>query len=326
MKYVFIVNPVAGKENPLNKYGKLIKDACESRQLDYEILVTECPGNATELAVNAASKATEENPVRIFSVGGDGTLCEISSGVIGYENCELGCIPCGSGNDYIKCFGTKQEFLDLDNYICSGAVAVDAIKAGDIKSINICSMGLDANICHKANELKEKNKKLSGSKAYNKAIAICIMGKLYNKLKVTIDDSEVFEGKYLFSIAASGQYYGGGVNSAPMADPTDGLLDFILIKNVSHLRALGLVSKYKSGEYVHSRCMKKILTLRRGKKLHVEAADSAIVNIDGECSRILDITFEVMEKAVKFIVPASYLSKNPGREDNPAHAAGACSC
>lgn len=310
MRYLFIVNPMAGMENPMDVYSDAIKSVCDANGIDGEFQLTERVGHATELARAAADAATEENPLRVFAVGGDGTLCEVANGVMGKPWCELGSIPCGSGNDFIKAFCDRSEFLKLEDYITSGSLKVDGIKSELMNSINICSLGLDANICDMTNRIKAKNRKLSNSKAYNKAVTRCLFGKLYNVLKITIDDTEVFEGKYMFSLAASGQFYGSGMKSAPMADPCDGLLDFVFVKAVSHLRAISLVGDYKTGEYFYKKKFEKIVIHRRGKKIRIEAKNPAIVNIDGETMPINDVTFEVVPSAFRFIVPKSVYQKH----------------
>lgn len=309
MKYLFIINPTAGPVNAGEKYGDDIKSTCEKNGLDYEIVYTQHEGHASEIAAEAADAATAECPVRVFAVGGDGTLCETANGLMNKPNCELGCLPCGSGNDYIKSFGTTEDFLDFDSYIVSQSVAVDAIDAGPLKSINICSMGFDAIICDKANRIKSKNKKYSGAQAYDKAVIRSFLGKIYNTIKVTIDDKETFEGDYLFSLAAGGQYYGGGFHSAPMADPTDGIIDFILVKKVSKLKALTLISDYKSGAFVHKKRFKKILTIRKGTHMRVESKTPVIVTVDGECFSSTTIDFEIMKGALQFVAPKAYLEK-----------------
>ncbi|MBE6760501.1 MAG: hypothetical protein E7554_10560 [Ruminococcaceae bacterium] len=315
MKYLFIINPAAGKQNPMDVLGEDIRAACERSGLDYEIKLTEHQGHATEIAHKAAEAATAENPVRVFSVGGDGTLCETANALFGAEHCELGCIPCGSGNDFNKTFGTKEEFLDVEKYILCPSVAVDGITSQHMNAINICSLGLDANICDHANRIKENNKKLSGPKAYNKAVVKGLLGRIYNTLKITIDDDRVIEGKYLFSLAANGQYYGSGWRSAPVADPSDGQLDFIFINKMTRLRALTVIPAYKSGKYFFKKKYKNILTHIRGKKIRIQSVKPSVVNIDGECAAINDITFEVMPGALRFIVPQSYIDARKNSEE-----------
>jgi diacylglycerol kinase family enzyme len=69
MKHLFIINPVAGKGRPLGLIPEIRKH-CDSRGYEYEIITTKYPGHATEIA-KAHSAA---QILRIYSVGGDGTL------------------------------------------------------------------------------------------------------------------------------------------------------------------------------------------------------------------------------------------------------------
>ena len=324
MKYVFIINPAAGIQNPVEVCGDAIKKACEDYGLNYEIVLTERTGHATELAAAYADAAVQDAPVRIFSVGGDGTLCEVSNGIMGKPFCELGVIPCGSGNDYVRSFGCKEEFLDIDNYIISGTVGVDGIRttcdSTELNSLNIASLGFDANVCSTANELKAKNKKLSGSTAYTRAIAINFFRKLYNDLTVTVDEKVTYLGKYFFSIAANGQYYGGGINSAPMADPTDGRMELILIRKASRLKFLTLVGDYTHGTYEKKKKFRKLLTHCQCEKMHVVSKKPAVVNVDGECFPCREVTFEVMPSAIQLVVPKSYLEKKGSAPAKPEPA------
>jgi len=326
MKYVFIVNPTAGIRNPMEAYRAAIEKVCTENSLDYEFAETAYSGHATELAASYADAASESEPVRIFAVGGDGTLCETANGLMNKPFCELGVVPCGSGNDYIKTFGKKEDFLDFANYIISDSIPVDGIKTTcsgtQLNSLNLASLGFDANVCNTANQLKSKNKKLSSSKAYTKAIAINFFRKLYNELSVTVDDTETFNGKYLFSIAANGQYYGGGWHSAPIADPTDGKLELILIKKLSRINFLRIVSSYQNGTYFFKKKYQKIITHRQGVKMHVKSKKPAIVNVDGECFPCNEVTFEIMPDAIRFIAPKEFIdSHSSTNTTEPSEAA-----
>ena len=87
-----------------------------------------------------------------------------------------------------------------------------------------------------------------------------------------------------------------------MADPSDGLLDFVMIKRVSKLKMARLLGEYKSGSYPDSKKFEGLLTVKRGRKMKIESAKPAIVNIDGECLTLSEVTFEVIPKALRLIV------------------------
>lgn len=297
MRYVFIANPNAGN-NGYAKYKDRLAAACDKMGVPYRFLLTQKPEDLTEFA---RAEGQIGDPVRIIVLGGDGAVCGAANGIIGMDNVEFGIIPCGSGNDYVKTFGGAEGFLDIERYLTAPSRYVDAIDTGHLRSVNICSMGIDAIICDRTNRMT-KTKKLLGSGTYSLAVLISMLGKVYNTLKVTIDDQYVYEGDFMFSLAACGQYYGGGYRGAPMSDPSDGLLDFVMIRRVSKLKMLSLIGLYQKGEYVDSRKFKKVLTVHRGRKMKIECAKPAVVNIDGECLNLREVTFEVIPKALRLIV------------------------
>ena len=298
MRYVFIANPNAGARSGFEKYRDRIAAECERLGAEYKFMLTRSGADLTDFARSEGEKGDD---VRIIVLGGDGGICGAANGVIGMDNVEFGMIPCGSGNDYVKTFGGAKGFEDIEHYLTAPSRYVDAISTGHFASVNICSMGIDAMICDRTNRMT-RMKKLLGSGTYTLAVLISMLGKVYNTLKVTIDEREVFEGEFMFSLAACGQYYGGGYRGAPMADPGDGLLDFVMIRRVSKLKMASLLGEYKSGRYPESKKFEGLLTVRRGKKMKIESAVPAIVNIDGECLRLSEVTFEVIPRALRLIV------------------------
>ena len=298
MRYVFIANPNAGAKNGFEKYRDRITSTCEKMGVPYKFMLTRSGSDLTDFA---RSEGETGDDVRIIVMGGDGGICGAANGIIGMRNVEFGIIPCGSGNDYVKTFGGANGFEDIEHYLTAPSRYVDAIDTGHFASMNICSMGIDAIICDRTNRMT-RTKKLLGSGTYTLAVLISMLGKVYNTLKITIDDNEIYEGEYMFSLAASGKYYGGGYMGAPMADPSDGLLDFVMIKRVSKLKMASLLGDYKSGRYPDSKKFDGLLTVRRGKKMKIESEKPAIVNIDGECLKLSEVTFKVIPSALRLIV------------------------
>ena len=299
MRYVFIVNPVAGKKNPYNTIFPRIQEYFHDAGIEYVCHITNQPKQATELVKLQGEKG---DAVRIFAVGGDGTLSEVAAGAIGMENVEIGIIPCGTGNDYIKTFGHTENFLSLEKQLNAKSRVVDMIESEGHYSINLCSIGLDAKVGYEM--VKFKNIPfLSGPMAYNLAVAKVLFGKMGEHLKITIDGDKIFEDDYLFALAGSGKYYGGGYCGAPLAIPDDGLLDFVLIKKPPLAQIPSLIKIYKTGKFFESSKFDDILTFCRGKEMKVSSLKPVIANFDGECRAIQQVYFKVLPKAVNFIVP-----------------------
>ncbi|HEX3038297.1 MAG TPA: diacylglycerol kinase family protein [Oscillospiraceae bacterium] len=299
MRYVFIFNPAAGKKDPYPVYYPIIKNYCEEQDLPYTCLVTKYPLHAQELAKNEGAKGDE---VRIYGVGGDGTLREIAAGTFGMENVEIGIIPCGSGDDYIRTFGKKEDFLSVPKQIHAKSRTVDMIRYNDGLALNLCSIGLDAAVAYNMTKFK-KMPLITGSMAYDLALVKVFLHKIGNELYITIDGTKQYSGNYLFAVAANGKYYGGGYCAAPEALPDDGLLDFILIRTPKLRQVPAMVRLYKAGKHYNAKEFVGMLEHCRGKQMHVIAKAPAVGNFDGDCNYISDVCFEEIPQAARFIVP-----------------------
>lgn len=293
MKHIFIVNPVSGKGKAANAYVPVIEEYIKKTGLDAEIYITKASRDGMRFVEETAKKG---EPVRFYSCGGDGTLYEVVNGRYKYKNCQVACVPLGSGNDFIRLFGKNTNIDDIVN---GEAREFDLILTDGKVAINQCSMGIDAEICAQQANFK-KLPLVNGEVAYDLGALYCIMGKLKNEFKITIDDTEVFEDTYLFCYIGNSRWYGGGYKAAPLAMPNDGLLDFVMVRlDRGRLKLLPLIGKYKKGEHLDW----DITTFKRGKKITVESKKTSAVNVDGECDFVTKRTFEILEKGITYIVP-----------------------
>ncbi len=300
MRYVFIINPTAGKKNPYARVTEEVEGVLKPRAIPYTYRLTEYPGHAAALAREEAEKGDR---VRIFACGGDGTVCEVVRGMHRFDHCELGIFPCGSGNDYVKTFGSKSRFRSMEDQLAGRSVPVDLIKEGDRYALNVCSLGVDAKVAMEMVKFKDIPL-ISGPMAYNLAVLKLFLGRMRDRLRITIDDTIKYEGDFFFALAASGQYYGGGYRGAPEAIPNDGLLDFVLIKATSKLNLPGLLPKYKRGDH-KTDDFGGLVFKHRGKKIRIQSLSPApaVVNIDGETFRQGEVTFEVVPGALRLLLP-----------------------
>lgn len=306
MKNYFIVNPVSGKNEALKVVKNLLKNA--DSDFNYEIIVTEFEHHATRIAKTIAERG---EGCRIFACGGDGTLFDVVNGVVGYENVEVGVIPCGSGNDYVKTFAKAEDFLSPDNFCEGVSVPVDLIKFEDKYCINIASIGMDAFVVKQKNDMK-KLSEFNGELAYIVSVFITFIKNMGGRFKVTVDDKDVYDRDFLFVVAANGRYYGGSFNPTPNACVNDGLIDILLLNSVSRFTVIKLLKKYQKGLHINLTDICKIV---RGKRIVIESEKEIPVNVDGEIYNSAKITFEMVEKGVKFIVPKSVLNSNEALND-----------
>ena len=89
---LIIVNPKAGQET-LPRLRRRLGGAFAARDINFDIVTTEHPGHATEIVRDAAAHGY----TRVCVVGGDGTIAEAATGLVGTD-IPLGIIPRGTAN------------------------------------------------------------------------------------------------------------------------------------------------------------------------------------------------------------------------------------
>lgn len=296
MKTIFIVNPKAGAESVEKKIGEAVlklpmKDMCE-------IYVTKGVGDATAFVKKTCE--SESGELRFIACGGDGTINEVFSGAVGRENVSVSCYPCGSGNDFVKCFGGAEAFSDIEKLVTAEAKPIDVIKVGDRYSINVTNFGFDTTVAMTINAEREKTG--HGNKgAYTKGVVKALLTAMKNECKVYADGELLNpNGKFLLCTVANGQYVGGSFKCAPRAELDDGVLEICLAKCISRFRFLKLLTPYTNGEHLDREEFSDVIVYRRAKKVEVEAPEGFAYSLDGEIIHESRFTIEVLPQALNF--------------------------
>ena len=295
MTHLFIINPAAGSRNRTDDYREKIKAACEARHLKYRIQISQAPGDCRRLARAAAETGQE---FRIYACGGDGTLNEVADGAAGYDNVSVTVFSGGSGNDFVKLFDDPRAFFDLERLLDPEEVSFDMIRCNDTRALNICSVGLDARIAADVSRYK-RLPLLHGFRAYAASTVLNLLKGIAEHYVVEIN-GETFDGEFTFICACSGRFYGGGFNPVPEADPTDGLLDVLLVDKVSLAQVPAIIGKYKNGQYKQ---LGHLVRHFKTRELTVHCDKEVSVNVDGESILAKDVTFAIGEEKLRFFYP-----------------------
>lgn len=295
MRYVFLINPTAGKGKGPETLTPAIQKYFENKDADYKIILTSAPDDAR---IKAKAEAEVGDNVTVFACGGDGTVFETLNGLYGYENVRLGVIPFGSGNDFLKVFENRELFSDVSAQLEGEETYIDIIKADDICCMNICSLGMDAVVADGMTKFKNLPF-VSGSMAYKLSIIKTFLGKLGVKVKVTIDDKCFGVIDSLFAVCANGTTYGGGYKSSPKASPFDAKLEWLIVKKISKLKILSFLKLYEEGKHeALPYCMSGSCS-----SMEIETEEPAPINLDGEIVHKTKVRFEVVKRGVKFVLP-----------------------
>ena len=295
MKHLFIINPAAGSRNRTQEYSDVIHKICRARELDYEIRVSTAPGECTRIAREAAETGEE---LRIYACGGDGTLNEVVAGAAGHDNAAVTVFSGGSGNDFVKIFDDPKAFFDLHRLMDADEATFDLIRCNDDYALNICSVGLDARIGTDVSSYK-RLPLLHGFRAYAASTVVNVIRGIAEHYVVEVN-GETVDGDMTFICVCNGRFYGGGFNPIPEADPTDGMLDVLLVKKVSRAQVPLVIGKYKDGRY------KELSDLARYIKtdaIKIICDKPGPVNLDGELRMAKTVEFSVAKEKIRFFYP-----------------------
>ena len=302
MKYVFIVNPAAGKNSCEEQVAQQIA-TCGLLEQDYEVLKTTCPGDAEVMARQACQKYPE---VTIFSCGGDGTLLEIINGMGPYSHAVLGIMPFGSGNDFIRSITTKEKAKSLAQQLRGKTKTIDLLKHNDEICIGIASVGVDADVAYKKDVYKNLPL-VSGSGAYVLSLIARLFKPLNTSLKVELDGKQVFNGNCVIAVAANASYYGGGFCAAPHAVLNDGKINVIVVHDVGLLRLASVLSLYQKGEHIKDgKVVEKyrdIMDIYTCHSCRFSANTPFIGNADGNCRPTNCMELSVIPDSLRVLIP-----------------------
>ena len=323
IRHIFIINPAAGKGIESGPLIAKIRDACEVSEANYDIYITKSAGDATEYVNKTLQSRTDNEIFRFYACGGDGTLCEVAAGILSEQlakgdqhapkNVEIGCVPIGTGNDFVRNFGQNEFFSDITKQLLGEAMCIDGFgvrldERREICGVNMFNVGFDCDVVCKAAELKKTvlPKKL----AYVVGVAAILVKNKGCFINVTRHDGEKISRDFELCAVANGGYCGGGFFSAPRRDLRDGMLDISLIKKVSRTKFLALVGPYQKGRHLETKLGKEVVGYFQDRGIRFDFSEPTNVSIDGEISRVKSAEFRCLPSALNFVLPVGVTYNN----------------
>ncbi len=313
IKHFFIINPTAGKGKVQSSLFGAIEDACHVAKADYEIYKTTGKSDATRFVREKIKEKPEGEIWRFYACGGDGTLSEVVNGAVDAEcdpsmikpipGVEVGCIPVGTGNDFVRNFTSPEFFGDITKQLLADSREIDCYSCnGGRYGINMINIGFDCDVVIKAAEFKRHPLTPKGL-AYVLGIAATFIKNLGCKIAVSMDNEKSEKQEFQLVSAANGGFCGGGFHSAPESSLDDGFLDVSLIKKVSRFNFLRLVGRYKKGTHLKTRLGRKIVEYKKARTVDFFFEKPTNVCIDGDVVNMEHLHLSVIPKGIAFVIP-----------------------
>ncbi len=281
-----VVNPAAGN-GAAKEEGEAAAALLATKGLPYQIVYTEYQGHATELARQAA----EEKVDTVIAVGGDGTVTEVAAGLMN-TGTALGILPAGTGNDFVKALGMPRKCEEaLDFVLAHAPRPLDTGRMNDAFFINVCGAGFDVMVLDYALTAK---KHVKGIWPYLYGVIRAVKNFKPFEMHIEIGDDLVLDGKYMICSIANGQFIGGGIPIAPVADVADGFFDLIVVDAVPRWKIPFYLPGLLGGKLINYKITKHY------RATHCMLSSKGMrLNLDGEILPIEEARFACQQDALK---------------------------
>ena len=281
-----VINPASGQDEPiLNTLNDVLKEA----DVTWDVSITHAYGDA----ITQAREAAEAGADIVAGYGGDGTMMEVVSGVMG-TGVPMAVLPGGTGNIFSIELGIPTDLAAAVQLIVnedSQEQKIDVGQCGDNYFLLRVGAGFYAQrINMTSRELRDKYGKLS----YFIASVQAIPETQHLTYRFTVDGEVVKAKGYSCMIQNAGNMGKKGVMLAPGISITDGMLDLILFKTLD----------FSSLPDINEPVDSSALGRWRAKEISIEVDPPQPVVGDGETWGETPITATVLPSAVSVITPA----------------------
>lgn len=269
--------------------------ACRKLGHDVEVRVTWEGGQAAEFAEEAARDGRDI----VIAAGGDGTVSDVAAGVLAAgENVPIaiGIMPLGTANDFATACGIPLGVkAALDFAVQATPRLIDVGTVNGRPFINVASAGIGAQITA---ETPAGMKRVLGGAAYS------LMG-IFKAFSMTPNEGRLitpegtYSGKMMLMAIGNSRLAGGGFRVAPRALLDDGLLDLVIVPDVSIPETGSIVSEMIRLETEEP----QQVVYRQLPSFTIESNHEIPMNLDGEPIHASRFEVAVLPRRLQFLLP-----------------------
>jgi diacylglycerol kinase (ATP) len=301
-RHKIIINPIAGR-GAGERAVPLVEQTLQSHNLEFDLVRTERPWHAAELAQQACAGGYDV----VVAVGGDGTANEVLNGIMlarqSGKPTALGVLCVGRGNDFAFGVGAPGGIEDGCRALAQGhrrKIDVGRVVGGRYPQGRYFGNGVGIGFDAVVGFVAAKTRWLTGSASYVVAALETIF--LYYRaplLRIECDGQTLALPALMVSIM-NGRRMGGGFMMGPEARPDDGLFDVCIARQVSRARIFTLIPRFMRGTQATHPSIKTM----RAQRVVVTAIQGVLpAHGDGEtlCTEGQQLTMEVWPRQMDII-------------------------
>jgi len=303
-EWMVLVNPMAGNKKGRDDWSKISRLLVQYG-ITHQHQFTEYPRHTIALSQDSLQKGYRN----FIIAGGDGFLHEAVNAIFTQTTVDptlvtLAMIPIGTGNDWVRTFDIPSDYEAAIKIISRRKTLRHDIGRvfyhvnGEERSsyfINICGMGLDAEVNKRVSADRERRQ--LGHLKYQYHIFSALMSYTPTNMTIVIDGKEL-NHEVLSMALGIAQYNGGGMKQLPFAVPDDGVFDLSVIKKASKLKVLRSTHKVYDGSFVE---LPEVSTYT-GKAIQIKSEPKCWIEADGETLGESPFRFEIIPQILNVII------------------------
>lgn len=284
---LFLVNPVSGGKSKEKLITKL-KSLIDKNAISAEVYQTTSRADT----IVKASEGVRKKYHSVVAVGGDGTINDIASQLVGTQTA-LGIIPMGSGNGLSRELKIPFELEKAFELILKNRIKeVDSGLVNDKPFFNIAGIGFDAHIAGLFEQARSR-----GLMGYLKLILRSYGSYVPEKYTIQIGAKTFKQSAFVLAVC-NGRQFGNNAWIGPNAKLDDGQLDITLIKTARWFQLPGIVWWM----FLQKIDRSAQIDVYRSTEIYVKREKDGLVNIDGEpVSMDINLIFKILPKSLKII-------------------------
>ncbi|CAI9101998.1 OLC1v1000181C1 [Oldenlandia corymbosa var. corymbosa] len=317
---VFVVNPRGilnwewtGANGKTGEQWKKLLPYLRSR-LGSECNICESLTSGPCHAIDITREAIREGADAVVAVGGDGTLHEVVNGffwggkpVASHDSnlshiTALGLIPLGTGSDFARTLGWKNDPHDAIERIAKGLRS--RIDVGVINQengsphyfINVADIHLSAKAGYYASRYKK-----FGNLCYVIGALQAFFSHHNRDFRIKVDGCEWEECPQVTALCiGNAKFFGGGMKITPNADPSSGKFEVVILQDFKWYDFILNLHKLYKGTHLSV----QNVFARSAQSIEVEEivpSNSIYVQSDGEYLGFLPTKFCILPSAIELI-------------------------
>jgi diacylglycerol kinase (ATP) len=302
-----IVNPASGQDRPVLS---ILNRVFHPAGVDWDVFVTKRAGDARRYA----EAAVEAGYDAVGVYGGDGTVAQAASGLIGKPT-PLAIFPGGTANVMSFELGIPGDLPEAVALVFDETAKIRQVDVGRVAGrdgqeryfVLRVGIGFEAEMVGGADRgLKDR----LGDLAYALSALNALREPPMARYRLTLDGREVESEGMTCIVANSGSMGRTGLSLAPGIDVSDGLLDVLVIRRSDLPALLSLAASLIRGKDTA-----EPLQRWQAREVAVAADPPQTVTVDGEIVEGTPFAAEVIPRAVRVLVPAGTETRSEQQQD-----------